>query len=354
MKTIIEEKAPLINAAIEKYVPRSYTQQHAEFTLGKPRYRFQIESMNKAIAEPTWEFLDRGGKRWRPVLFLLVCDALGGDSKKYVDLSVLFELIHDATLIIDDIEDDAETRRGKQVLHKLYGLDIATNVGMGLSFIPLITILKNSQKLPIELENKIFRTYAQEMINIHFGQGMDICWHKGLANADHISEEEYLQMCAYKTGTLARLAAEVGALVAGSPDSTAETMGRLAESIGVAFQIQDDILDIVAEDREKFGKSFGNDITEGKRTLMVVHTLHTANKKDAERLLAILAMHTRDQKLLEEAISIIKKYGAVDYAKECAKTIVKESWTAAEKILKESKAKEQLKAFAYYLIERDL
>jgi geranylgeranyl pyrophosphate synthase len=133
-----------------------------------------------------------------------------------------------------------------------------------------------------------------------------------------------------------------------------EKLGRFAESIGVAFQMQDDILDITGEEFAEKKGGYGQDITEGKRSLIVIHTLKVANAKDKMRLVEILNMHTSDQKLKKEAINIIKKYDSIDYVKKLAKKIVEESWNEARKPLPETDAKEKLNAFANFLIERKI
>jgi geranylgeranyl pyrophosphate synthase len=183
---------------------------------------------------------------------------------------------------------------------------------------------------------------------------MDIAWHKGLADANHLTEEAYMQMCAYKTGTLARMAAKMAAVLADANDELVEKIGRFAESMGVAFQIQDDLLDIISQEfaRKKGGR--GQDITEGKRSLIVIYTLKKASQQDRERLIEILNMHTSDEKLKEEAIGIIEKYGAIEYAKNYTRKIVEESWKEIDPLLSASKAKEKLRAFANYLIQRKI
>jgi geranylgeranyl pyrophosphate synthase len=350
----LKEMAPLIDRTIEKYIPRSYDENSMIFASGKPRHEYHIEAINKAIAEPIWEFLDRGGKRWRPVLTLLVCEALGGDSKKFLDFVVIPEVVHNGTLMIDDIEDSSEFRRGKPCTYKIFGVDIAINAGNAMYYLPLLTLIKNNTKISAETMNKIYNIYAQEMINLSFGQAMDIAWHRGLANADEISEKNYLQMCAFKTGTLARMAAKIGAVLAGANEKTTEKMGKFAESLGVAFQIQDDILNLTGEEFAERKGGLGEDITEGKRSLMVIHTLKKASTQDKKRLLEILNMHTQDQNLRNEAIKIIENYGSLKYAKEFARKMVEESWYEIDRLLPESDAKEKLKAFSYYMFERKI
>ena len=161
-------------------------------------------------------------------------------------------------------------------------------------------------------------------------------------------------MCAYKTGTLARMAAKMAAVLADADEELVEKLGCFAESIGVAFQMQDDILDLTSEEFAEKKGGYGQDITEGKRTLIVIHTLKVAEKEDRERLIEILNMHTSDQKLRNEAIAIMRKYGSIEYAKKFARKIVQESWREVEKLLPASEAKEKLNAFAKFLIERKI
>ncbi|OYT52268.1 hypothetical protein B6U66_02550, partial [Candidatus Bathyarchaeota archaeon ex4484_135] len=145
---------------------------------------------------------------------------------------------------------------------------------------------------------------------------------------------------------------KLGAILAGAEDWQVESIGRFAEAIGVAFQIQDDILNI-AGDPEKYGKEWGGDITEGKRTLMVIYTLRKASEADRERLLQILDMHTRDLKLIKEAVGIMERYGAIDYAREVARKLVEEAWSEVDGWLRPSEAKEVLRELARFLIERE-
>jgi len=354
IEKFLEEKAPIINKAIEKYIPRIFSKRAVIFKVSPPRYAYNIEAINRAVAEPIWEFLDRGGKRWRPTLFLLICEALGKNPEDYLDYAIIPEVVHNGTLMIDDIEDASEFRRGKPCTYKIYGLDIAINAGNAMYYLPLLPLMENREKLGPEKLARIYEIYVREMINLSLGQAMDIAWHRGLAGADKLDEENYLQMCAYKTGTLARMAAKIAAVLADADEELVEKLGHFAESIGIAFQIQDDVLDLTGEEFAEKKGGRGQDITEGKRTLMVIHTLKVANAKDRKRLIEILEMHTSDQRLRDEAIAIMQKYGSIDYAKNFARKIVEESWKEVEGLLSESKAKEKLNAFAKFLIERKI
>lgn len=349
----LKNKAALIDSVIRKYIPEKFDQKYLEWLLGKATYKYSIEALNKSLAEPIWDLLNRGGKRWRPALTLLICEALGGDLEKCLDFVIIPEVIHNGTLIIDDIEDRSELRRGKPCIHKIFGEDIAINAGNMMYFIPMIILLKNKNKYEAATLIKIYETYMQEMINVSCGQATDIAWHNGLINANNISEEEYLQMCAHKTGCLARLAAKLGAILAGANDDVVEKIGKLAEAIGISFQIQDDILSASGSEFQE-RKGYGDDITEGKKTLLVIYTLSHASEKDKKRLIEILDMHTRDEKLIKEAINIINKYNAIDYAKKFGMKLVQKAWNDVDVLLPESKAKNLLKEFVEFSIQRKI
>jgi geranylgeranyl diphosphate synthase type I len=354
IERFLEEKATLIDKTIEKYVPRVFSKSAIIFRVSPPNHAYNLKTLNKAIADPIWEFLDRGGKRWRPALFLLICEALGKNPYDFVDFAIIPEVIHNGTLMVDDIEDASELRRGKPCTYKIHGIDVAINAGNAMYYLPLLSLVENRKRLSPEKLSKIYETYVQEMINLSLGQAMDIVWHRGLANADEIDEKDYLQMCAYKTGTLARMSARIAAILSDASEELIEKLGRLAESIGIAFQMQDDVLDLTGKEFEKGKGGLGQDITEGKRSLMVIHTLKVASAQDRKRLTSILNMHSSDQKLRDEAISIIQKYGSIKYVKQFAREMVAKSWKEAEKLLPTEEGKEKLKTFAEFLIERKI
>ncbi|TRO49564.1 polyprenyl synthetase family protein [Candidatus Bathyarchaeota archaeon] len=354
MTKFLQETAPLIDKAIEKYIPREFTDDSILFKVNPPKFSSNLEALNKGVAEPIWEILDRGGKRWRPALFLLVCEALGENVENCLDFAIIPEVVHNGTLMVDDIEDDSELRRGKPCSYKIYGVDIAVNAGNAMYYLPLLPLMEKKKQVPAETLRDIYEVYVQEMINLSLGQAMDITWHRGIANANNLNEEDYLQMCAYKTGTLARMSAKISAVLAGASREQVEKLGHFAESIGIAFQMQDDVLDLIGEEFAEKKGGVGQDITEGKRTLMVIHTLKNAANEDNDRLIQILNMHTSDQTLRDEAIAIMKKYGAIDYVKRTATRIVEESWSEVNKLLPESEAKKKLKAFAEFLIKRNI
>ncbi|UCH31859.1 MAG: polyprenyl synthetase family protein [Candidatus Bathyarchaeota archaeon] len=354
IKKFLQNQITIIDETIEKYVPRKMEKDAVVFALNPPRFSYNLEALDKAIVEPIWEFLDRGGKRWRPSLFLLICEALGKDPQDFLEYAIIPEIIHNGTLMVDDIEDQSELRRGKPCTYRLFGLDIAINASNAMYYLPLLSLIKNQRRISARVRNKAYEIYIREMIKLSFGQAMDIAWHRGLASADQLDERDYLQMCAYKTGTLARMAAKLAAVLSGADEELIQKLGQFAEAIGVAFQIQDDILDLTGKAFAEKKGARGMDISEGKRTLIVIHTLHNANPADRHRLQEILKMHTAKQELRDEAIAIMKKYNAIEYAKAHAQNMLRESWHSIDMILSHSKAKEKLRAFAQYLIEREI
>ncbi len=342
---LLEEKKKVVDKVIEDYLPRKVDKKYVEKALGTLAYEPDVEAFQKAIADPIWDFLDRGGKRWRPVLFLLTAEAFGAGDVR--DFTLLIELLHNGSIMVDDIEDSGELRRGRPCTHKLFGVDVAINAGNMMYFLPLLVFLKNKGPAPLLL--RAYHAFAQEMIAIHVGQGTDIWWHKGGGNP---AESQYLQMCAFKTGTLARLAGRLGVILAGGTEEQEKKIGKAFEAIGVAFQIKDDILSVSGGTfAEK--KGFGDDITEGKRSLVVIYTLEKASPAGRQRLREILGMNTTDRKLIQEAIDIIQKSGAVEKAKKKAEEIVRKAWQDAEKVIPQSPAKETLREFVRFLVERE-
>jgi geranylgeranyl diphosphate synthase type I len=350
----LEENASIVNKAIEKYIPRNLSREAVLFRVSHPRYAYNLAALNMAITAPIWEFLDRGGKRWRPALFLLICEALGKKPSDFVDFAIIPEVVHNGTLMIDDLEDASEHRRGKPCTYKMFGVDIAVNAGNAMYYLPLLPLLENRNSFSQRKLAQVYAVYTEEMINLSLGQAVDISWHRGLAEADGISEKDYLQMCAYKTGTLARMAAKMAAVLCDADEQMVENLGYFAETLGIAFQMKDDVLDLTSSQFTEKKGGRGQDITEGKRSLPVIHTVKVARGRDRKRLIEILAMHTSDENLKEEAIAIMQKYDSIEYVKEFSRRIVKKSWKEVEQLLPTSEAKEKLKAFAEFLIERKI
>jgi geranylgeranyl pyrophosphate synthase len=350
----LEENASMVDKAIEKYIPRTLFKDAVLFRVSQPRYSYNMTALNEAIVNPIWEFLERGGKRWRPALFMIVCEILGKKLTDFVDFAIIPEVVHNGSLMVDDVEDASEYRRGKLSTYKIFGVDIAINAGNAMYYLPLLPLLENKAKVSQRKLAQIYGFYTQGMINLSLGQAIDIAWHRGMANADEISENDYLQMCAYKTGTLAKMAAKIAAILCDANEQLVEKFGDFAESLGIAFQIRDDVLDLTSAQFTKKKGGRGQDITEGKRSLPVIYALKVSNSRDRKRLIEILKMHTTAQKLIDEAIAIMESYGSIDHAKRFANRMVKRSWNEVEQLLPASDGKQKLKAFADFLIERKI
>ncbi|MBU1120994.1 polyprenyl synthetase family protein [Candidatus Micrarchaeota archaeon] len=350
LKECLKENKKEIDREMERVFPKKMNREWIERAIGKTDFSFDEVSLNKALNEPIWEFLDRGGKRWRPLLMITSFRAFGGKEEELINkASVIPEFLHNGSIMVDDIEDDSDLRRGKKCTHKLYGVDIAVNAGNAMYFIPFILLYRNELNLSDEVKAKAYDLCIEEMLKIHFGQGTDIYWHQG--KKGEVKEEHYLQMSAFKTGTLARLSAKLGALLAGAGKKEIEKIGAYAESIGIAFQIQDDILNLTGKEFAK-GKGLGEDIHEGKRTLILIHALRKAKEKDRKRLLKIINSHPSDRKTIKEAIEIMKKTDSIEYAGEKARKLVEESWKELDALIPSSEAKEKLREFGEYLIKR--
>lgn len=339
-----------IENTIKKYFPEQWSRKDIEFWIGKPRFDVDVNAIQKNLNEPLRDFLLRGGKRWRPVLFLTTLKLLGARWKSYLDVACALELAHNATLIIDDLEDGAELRRGKPVCHRIFGVDMAVNAGCAAYFLPPIILQKRAYKNDRQ-KAKILQIYNEEMLNVHFGQALDIRWHN---KPKEIATDEYLEMCRLKTGGLVRMAVRMACTLSDKSEKFEDDLKKFAESAGIAFQIKDDALEFTSNEKI-FGKSFGNDITEGKMSLPVIFAIKKLGVKDKNRLLRILGLHTHDKELLKEAFAIIVESGAVEEALRYADRLIDTAWKGIEPTLPKNKKKElaEFKELTYFLVKRD-
>eukprot|EP01088_Endostelium_zonatum_P021123 TRINITY_DN8138_c0_g1_i1.p1 TRINITY_DN8138_c0_g1~~TRINITY_DN8138_c0_g1_i1.p1 ORF type:complete len:391 (-),score=122.02 TRINITY_DN8138_c0_g1_i1:47-1219(-) len=351
IEAMLTENRKDYDKIIESWLPRTFNAENMQKICGKARYQHDIEGATVAVAKPIWDILDRGGKRWRPLLLMLVAEALRGDLDLIKPLLVLCEVVHNGTLVVDDIEDSSLLRRGKPCLHITYGVDVAINAGNAMYFLPTVILHQLRNTLPPQLLLSAYELYTQELINLHFGQGSDIAWHNSLCAFPN--SQQYLQMCAYKTGTLARLSAKLSALFSGASNEQIEAIGKFAESIGVAFQIQDDLLNLRGGSVAVGKGGVGEDITEGKKTLMVIHRVEQGGE-GAKRLREIIDKKTSDPALIGEAIDLMEKGGSMEWAEKEGKRIVEEAWAGVERVLEESEGKRKLEAFARFLVERKI
>ncbi|MDE1868705.1 MAG: polyprenyl synthetase family protein [Candidatus Micrarchaeota archaeon] len=347
----LAENSKLVNTELEKYLKKRSDERYIESLLGRAGYTYDTEAINKSILEPSWYLLDLGGKRWRPAIALLTIQALGKNPMDYLEFAIIPEVIHNGTLVHDDIEDNSPMRRSAPAAHIKFGIDVATNLGDFMYFFPIRALI-DSKKLDMETKNRIMSTYIANMTRLSIGQATDISWHKGLIDPASITPDKYLQMVHDKTGVLPRFAMEMGAIIAHAPQNVVEALGKFGATVGIVFQIQDDVLAIYESNVSKTKGGVGDDISEGKITLMVIHVLQTGYQEDKNRLIEILGMHTRDKALITEAIAIITKYGSKEYVTELGEKILKQAWDEADKLIPESEAKDILKNLAAFMISR--
>lgn len=352
MQDVLAEWRPTIDAAIEDVLPRSITDSYLSDFFGEPPYTYDARAIQAGLADPVWELLDRGGKRWRSVLFLLLVDAFGQPPEEYLPYACIPEILHTGTIIVDDVEDDAELRRGGPALHHVYGQDVALNAGNALYFIPLKIIGQNTADLSPARRLQAYEMLTYELNRTHLGQGMDIDWHN--RRQAGVNEAEYLEMCACKTGCLARIVGRLAAIVTKQTEATEDAVAEYTEHLSVAFQIIDDVLDVEHSlgKAGDFGKAFGNDIREGKTTLMVIHALAEAPPTDAERLREILADPDPADDAVLDAIEILEATGSVEYGRKRAETLADEARAAISGLDLHSPAGEYLREFPDYMIDR--
>ncbi len=351
IKDFLKSKLPEIEKAIENFIPRKATAEWIESSLGKTKFDLDLNAYTRGVNEPIWDLLDRGGKRWRPIMTCLCAEAVGGNWEKGLSVAPIVELIHNGTLMADDCEDDSVARRGKPCTHKVFGIDTAINTGTIMFYWPVMPIVLNKLGFDDKQKTKFFELYSTEMLRVCSGQAWDIEWHHGGYTP---TENQYLNMCLSKTGVLAKFSAQLGVIVGKGTEEQYNSLGDFAQIIGVGFQIQDDILELTDEKFKEGKGSVGGDIHEGKRTLIVIRTFEKASPIDKNRLIEILNKHTTDEKEILEAITIIKKYDGIEYSRKRAEELILEGWAKADKVLSESNAKLVLKKFAEYLVDRKI
>jgi len=285
IEKIVSEKGRLIDKEIEKAFPRN----------GVPN-----------LHDAVHYHLESGGKRIRPALAILTCEALGGDAKKIMPFAAACEVLHNWFLIHDDIEDSDRVRRNKPAVWVKYGLAHGVNIGDYMAHKVFELIL--SSDLPHETILALVRAEAETAIRTGEGQAMDM----NMRSSRTPTEKEYLDVIMAKTGHYLTMPMVGGAIIAGHE----EIIPRLIEygrNIGPAFQITDDVLDLT---KGKGRKETGRDIKEGKRSILVVHCLGKCTRQEKERLIRILNKPPEKTSAAEVkyARSLFEKHNSIEYA----------------------------------------
>ncbi|WP_304122052.1 short chain isoprenyl diphosphate synthase IdsA [Methanobrevibacter gottschalkii] len=283
-----------------------------------------------------------GGKMLRPALTLITAEAVGGARESSLNAAAAIELIHTFSLIHDDIMDQDDTRRGMPSVHKVWGDDVAILAGDTL-FSKAFEIIIGSKGTSSDQNNKALATVADACVKICEGQALDMSFEERF----DVKQDEYMEMIFKKTGALIAAATKAGAIMGGASDEVIDAMYEYGRLIGLAFQIQDDYLDLVA-DEETLGKPIGSDIGKGKMTIIAIKGLES---DDSGRLLEILKDTENSQSDIDEAIQILTDCGAIEYARNLALESVDQAKEVLE-ILDDSASKQILVGIADFVLER--
>lgn len=306
---------------------------------GKPDYLYSASS----------HLLKAGGKRLRPTLLILSSRVIGGSEEKAIPAAAAVEILHNFTLVHDDVMDMDDFRRGVPTVHKVWGIPTAIIAG-DLLFSKSFEALLKLKELNVDYKSivKSAEILAHAASTIAEGQAMDMAFEERV----DVSEEEYFAMIYKKTAVLFEAATKIGALIGGGSIHEIEALGTYGKYLGLAFQIQDDILGIIGEEK-KLGKPVGSDIREGKKTIIILHALRKATPKEKEKILETLGNRTLCSEIIAEIITLFKDLGSINYAKELALKYANAAKTIIDNLdVKDMEAKEMLIELTDYVVKR--
>lgn len=310
----------------------------------------------KFLYDLIYEYPNRGGKGFRPGLCIATCKAFGGKREEASNSAICLELLHNAFLIHDDVEDESHFRRNKPTLHESNNTAIAINVGDAMQMLGLYPLYRNREVLGDKVAMQIFLEVQHMVAESVEGQAVELGWRKD--NTANLKEEDYLRMilkktCWYTSIHPLRIGAVIGTKGRVNPDK----FNRLGYFMGISFQIQDDILNLIA-DEEKYGKEIGGDILEGKRTLMLIHLMANCKSEERVMILRFLAIPIKERAQADaiEILGLMKVYGSIDYAKNTARYLaggaLKEFYSIFSR-LPDSEDKTLIESIILYMINRD-
>lgn len=296
----------------------------------------------RSLYEPSAYLLASGGKRLRPLLVLLSAKAVGAKFSNAYNAAIAVELLHNFTLVHDDIMDNADKRRGRSTLHKKYDLNTAILAGDSLLSVAYEYLLKDCNGNA----KNILASFTKGLIEVCEGQSLD----KEFELRNHVSINEYLEMIRKKTAVMSEMCCSIGAQIGGGSKTEIKALETYGRNIGIAFQIQDDLLDITADEAE-FGKVVGGDLIEGKKTFLFVKAFEKAKGEDKKALFEMILNKGIKKHQVDQYKAIYAKLGILEEAKKSTFHYSEVAVNALKK-LNHQEDREIFKWIAYSLIER--
>ena len=295
LDALVGRYRPAVESALRKAFDGSAAQPY-----GLMRYHLGWEDQHGKVVE------SRGGKLLRPALCLLCCDAAGGDWQQALPAAAALELLHNFTLIHDDVEDASKHRHGRETLWSLSGDALAINAGDGMFALAHLTLLRLlDQGHAPERVLQAFQMLDTAALRLCEGQHQDLAY----AEQAGINKSDYLTMVEGKTAVLLAASTGIGALLAGAPSETIDALSEFGRRLGLAFQIRDDALGIWGDPQET-GKPAGDDLRAGKKSFPVVVALERAAANERETLLALLADDDLDDAGVQRGSALLERLGA--------------------------------------------
>lgn len=303
-----------------------------------------IPEQPASLYDPVRYMLQIGGKRIRPILTLMAADLFSiPDMEAAVPAAVAIELFHNFSLVHDDIMDNAPLRRGHQTVHEKWNSNVGILSGDNLLIMAYAQLAKcPANNLPAIL--KTFNTMAAEVCK---GQQLDMDFERATA----VSIDEYLHMIRLKTSVLLGTALEMGALLAGAPAADTQLIYNFGVDVGIAFQLQDDILDVYG-DPAQFGKQCGGDILANKKTYLLVKALEMADIATRSELNDWLTNHSSPSEKIHNVTAVYNALGVRNEAEAVKQLHVEQAYTALDAIAVEVDRKTPLRKLAHTLLSR--
>lgn len=297
------------------------------------------------LYDPISYILSLGGKRMRPALLLMACELFGGDVNKAIPPALAIEVFHNFTLMHDDIMDNAPLRRGKTTVHEKWN----QNVGILSGDVMLIEGYKLMMQVDDSILRQVLDIFNETAVGVCEGQQIDMEFEQ----QNDVRIDEYINMIRLKTAVVLGGALKIGALIGGAPAQDAALLSTFGEQLGIAFQLQDDILDVYG-DPEKFGKQVGGDIISNKKTYLLIKALELAKDEDAVELSNLLTATNFDS--TEKVTAVTRIYDSLNirqYAEDAMQAYADKAFEALEQINLPDVQKQYLHDFADGLLVRE-